>query len=161
MRKLTPKETATLRDRRKNFHAFMEVIHSATEEFIRLVRVSDPEPYIQDLEKFLPVLENWLRDEDLNRLSEDDRLWLQVRIGYIVGELLLKRFDAIWMVCDDPNSKFFLRFVLGYFQRGVKKGLILDPIEAGGVYLESPPPRSLLAVLDSIEELKPKSRKGQ
>jgi len=84
-----------------------------------------------------------------------------VQIGYFVGELLSQRFDAMWIICEDPKSKFFLRYVLGYFKHGVKKRLILDPIEVAGVYLETPPPRSLLAVLDSIEELKPKPPKGR
>lgn len=160
MRDLTPEETATLDDRWKNFQAFVSLIRPAIEEFIRLVMAVDPKPYLEDFEKLLLALEQGLRDEDLSRLSDDDRLWLQVRIGYIIGELLSQRFEAMWHICEDPQSKFFLRYVLGYFKRGVKKGLILDPIEAAGVYLETPPPRSLLAVLDSIEELKPKARKG-
>jgi hypothetical protein len=160
MRKLTPEETLTLEDRWKNYGAFLKDIRPAVEEFIRLVG-HNPDPYIQDFEKFLPALEDWLRDQDVNHLSEDDWLWLQVQIGYFIGELLSQRFDAMWIICEDPESKFFLRYVLGYFKHGVKKGLILDPIEVAGVYLESPPPRSLLAVLDSIDELQPDVRRGR
>lgn len=161
MRELTPEETATLHERWRNYRVFLHDIRPAIEDFIRLRVTENPQPYFQDLEKFLPVLEDWLRDEDLSGVSPDNLLWFQVHIGFFVGELLSRRFEAMWTICEDPGSKFFLRYVLGYFKHGVKKRLILDPIEVAGVYLETPPPRSLLAVLDSIEELKPTASKGQ
>jgi len=52
MRELTPQETLTLKDRWKNYGAFLKDMRPAVEEFIRLVIGPNPEPCIHDFEKF-------------------------------------------------------------------------------------------------------------
>ena len=157
MRNLTPEEISTRDRRREGLRSFLGAIRPALVEFIRSIIVESPEEYIQEPERFLPVLENWLKYEDLSKLSPDDRLWLQFRLAYVIAELMQRRFDAVWIVDEDPGSKFFLRYVLGFFKGGVKTGLVLDPVVVAIAYLELPPPRSLVSLLDSIDELKPEA----
>ena len=155
MRDLTAEEIAVRTLRRQGLPQFLSCVQPGLEEFISSVVVESPERYIQDLEQFMSVLELWLSAQDLRGLSRGDFLWLQTRIAYLIGQLMRLRFDAVWILDEDTESKFFLRYVMGYFKHGVKAGVVLDPMTVASAYLETPPPRSLTALLDSIEELKP------
>jgi len=154
-RELTPQEQEIVNDKLQLFPKFLSDVNPGIHRLMKQV-IDHPEPYLYDLEKFLPVLEDWLRDLDLSSVPRSSWPWLELHIGYVYGTLLACLFDPTWQVCQDPDSKFFGRFVLGQFKHGVKKGLIVDPFEAVAECLETPPPRSFLSQLHStIQELNP------
>ena len=151
MRELTPDERATRDRRRAALPGFVSSSKPALLDFAGRVNVEDPARIAADPDALLPVLDNFLRDEDLSGLPTDDLRWLQVTLTYFIGELMIARHRGRWMLQEDPGARFFLRYVIGDLQAPPTAGLVIDPISVASEYLALPPGRSLPALIDEIE----------
>lgn len=87
-------------------------ISSATErrEQIKALNYSseNPQTAVEQPDIFLKVLGAFLKAEDISELEQKDRKWL----------LFLYRYGGIRFLNEDLEAKSFLRYVVGYFEKG-------------------------------------------
>jgi hypothetical protein len=153
MRELTEAEVELRTKRRKAFRSFVGDSKPAIMEFAEFLGVENPQTAVEQPEKFLKVLEAFLKVEDISELEQKDREWLHLRLMYFIGQLLLYRYGGIWFLNENPEAKSFLRYVVGYFERGsVPKNLSVDPFSVVEDFLVEPPERSLLSTIKKVEE---------
>ena len=153
MRELTAKEVEIRTKRRKAFRSFVADIKPAIIEFAEFVGVENPQTAVEQPDKFLQVLEAFLKAEDISELEQKDREWLHLRLMYFIGQLLLHRYGGIWFLNENPEAKSFLRYVVGYFEKGsVPKNLSVDPFSVVEDFLVKLPERSLISTIKEVEE---------
>lgn len=153
MRELTATEVELRTKRRKAFRSFVADIKPAIMEFAEFVGVENPQTAVEQPEKFLKVLEAFLKAEEISELEQKDKEWLHLKLMYFIGQLLLDRYGGIWFLNENPESKSFLRYVVGYFEKGsVPKDLSVDPFSVAEDFIAQPPGRSLISSIKEVEE---------
>lgn len=153
MRELTAEEVEIRTKRRKAFRSFVADIKPAVLEFAEFIGVENPQTAVEQPENFLKVLEAFLKVEDVSELEQKDKEWLHLRLMYFIGQLLLHRYGGIWFLNENLEAKSFLRYVVGYFERGaVPKNLSVDPFSVVEDFLALPPERSLILTIKEVEE---------
>ena len=147
MRPLTESERE-LRDRREaEFDQFFSECMPVLEDFFDRLEVPDPGAVVEHPGRFLTVLDTFMRHQEV----PDDRIWIQTRIAYYVGEWLKERFGGCWQLNDIPDSRYFLQYVVGGFTRGVRApNAMVQPFFIAHEFLDMPVPRSLSELLASV-----------
>ncbi len=153
MRELTLEEKEIQTKRRKAFRSFVAGIKPAIIEFAGFVGVENPQTAVDKPEKFLQVLELFLKNQDISELDREDQQTFHTMLMYYVGELLLYRHGGIWFLNENPDSESFLHYVVGYFERdGVSKELFLDPFNIIQGFMQTKIGRSLTEIIREAEE---------
>jgi hypothetical protein len=141
-------DRALLERRRAHFEAFVADAQPATEDFVRTAIVEDPEPYLANLELFIPAFAEMIRAEDL----DDDALrWLHVRTMYMLGQYLCQRFDAQWVLDEVPGSPLFGNYCID-IPVSATGSYRVDPSELTFDMLSAPVPRDVYGVLNPVLE---------
>jgi len=78
-------------------------------------------------------------------LTEEQLIWLRVRLAYFIATLLMHRHGGQLCVQDDHSRDFFTNYVVSNFERGLPAAAIVDPFVAAYMVLDVPPPRSVIA----------------
>lgn len=153
MRNLTESEKTVRDERAKRFEAFLEERMSMMADFADRLGLENPPMIVADPASYLGPIAGFMENQEID---PEDRAWIGARIGCFVGELLIQRFGGYWFLNEIPDSKFFLRYVVGGFNSPIPPAMMVDPFEVASAYLEQPPGRSLTKLLATVErELSP------
>jgi hypothetical protein len=144
MRELTVGERTTLERRKAAFDVFFRESMPVLAEFVELLGLPDPCLVINEPDRFLPPVAEWV---DRQEVSNDDRDWIAARLGYFIGYVLAARLGGHWMVVEDPDSPLFARYVVGGFVAPRNPLAIADPFAMAIAYLECAPPRNLVNLI--------------
>ena len=158
MRQLTEAETVTRTRRRQSWQEFVSQSRPTLEEFAMLLQAEHPTQAWEHPDSLIPAAEALTRDVHFDEMGQDERRWLQAVLIYLVGQVFIRRHGGLWTLEENPDSKFFLRYVVGFMKGGVRPGATVDPSFLVEVYLNSPPGRSLTTLLAEAEQdIKPQS----
>jgi hypothetical protein len=153
MRDLNPQEIEIRTQRRKAFRGFVAGIKLALMEFAEFVGVENSQTAVDQPEKFLEVLEVFLKPQDLSELDQKDKETLHLMLMYFIGQLFLHRYGGIWFLNENPEAQSFLNYVVGYFKRGsVSKKISVDTFSLAEDFIAKQPGRSLIATIKEVEE---------
>jgi hypothetical protein len=84
------------------------------------------------------------------RVDPEDRVWTLTRLGYFIGELLIQRLGGCWFLNEIPDSRSFLRYVVGRFTSIRNPHAMSDPFFVADVFLSEPTGRSLSYTVDQV-----------
>ena len=148
IRELTLQESTLLEKRRAGFQAFLEERMPVLTDFVQRLALHDPALVLVDAERYLPSLDQWLKDQ---LVDSTDRVWLLTRLGYFIGEYLVQRHGGCWLLNEIPDSTTFGRYVVGRFVKVSNRSAMFDPFAIADDCISCPPGRSLISLLSSVE----------
>jgi hypothetical protein len=148
MRELTSDEQALRDKRRTGFDAFFQESIPVVVDFVTNLELPEPHMVLIEPEKFQAPIGAWMSSQ---QVTAEDRVWILTRLGYFVGHLLNSRHGGHWFLNEAPDSRYFLRYVVGRFTRLPNPNAMVDPFHVADVYLSEPPGRSLSAILNEVE----------
>jgi hypothetical protein len=137
----------TLEQRRANFDRFLQERMPVLVDFVERLQLPNPQLVIAEPDLYLQAVSDFMQDQIV---MPEDRVWVLTRLGYFIGELLIQRFSGCWHVDEDPESRFFTRYVVGQFARVPRPTSRVDPFAVADAYLSEPPRRNLSK---SVEEV--------
>ena len=149
MRDLTVEETEQLEQRRARFDQFLSERLDLLTAFAQALDLAHPPKIVAEPEHFLPAIDLFMRQQVVDPA---DRTWIRARLGYFLGELLAQRLRGAWLVNATPESRSFLRYVVGNFSSLRNRQAMVDPFQIADAFLNEPPGRSLSRVVQQIEE---------
>lgn len=149
MRELTDAERELLETRRVEFPEFYAELMPVLVDFVNRLGIEPAHIVLTDAVGVVPLVGTVLQDMPVG--SEDDRVWLLTRVGYLVGEYLVQKYGGCWFVNEDPESRTFARNVVGQFAALGESGARVDPFQVAQEYVDAPPGRDLVALLDDVE----------
>jgi hypothetical protein len=76
-----------------------------------VLRVS-PERYTEDPLTLLPALQNYVDRLPLNEFEQSDWITLHTDLTSYLGDLLVRRHDAMWVMADDAASPAGFRYLV-------------------------------------------------
>lgn len=147
MRELTEDERRKRDRRRAAFDEFLAARMPVLADFADRLGLQQPAMIVADPSAFLPAISTYLTQQ---AVSPEDRLWILERLGYYFGELLVQQFAGRWLIDEVPDSRYFLRYVVGGFRRLRNPAAMIDPFEVADAYLSTPPGRDMQALLDDV-----------
>jgi hypothetical protein len=147
MRALTEEEKQTYERRKAMLDEFVSESMPVMADFAERLGLPEPTMIVNDPESYLPAIDAFMRNQVV---KPDDRVWIITRLMYIVGEVLIQRLGGIWLLNDIPDSKFFLKYVVGDFSGIKRAGSQADAGAVAHRYVMSDPPRRSL--VDMIDE---------
>jgi hypothetical protein len=83
--------------------------------FFRTIGAPEVGGLVHQPDRYLPLLDAWLREQDWQGLGDEDRLSLATNLQYYIAHVLMQRHHATWGLNDDPDSPHFLRYVVTNF----------------------------------------------
>jgi len=145
---MTPEEQKLLVERRKCFDGFLEELCPVLHEFAEDLQLPNPPMILVEPDDYVAPIAQFMRDQIV---GEDDRIWVITRLAYFIGEVLCKRLEGCWFLNDWPETRYFLRYVVGQFGAGTRPNVMADPFEAASEFIAHPPGRNLGKFIDEIE----------
>jgi len=149
MRELTEEEKATRDLLREGFDQVYEEMMPVLADFVERLGASEPALVIMHPERYLNLIDDFMRDQVV---SPENRFWIGIRIGYYIGELFVQRFGGCWSLNEIPDSRYFLRYVVGSFSRIKNHNAMFDPFYSADLFVTEPPGRSLTRLVEEIAE---------
>lgn len=149
MRRLTETEQRTLDRRRREFAVFIEEMEPVLSDFVDRLGLPNPKTAATASEAFLEPIDAFMGNQVI---SNDDRVWIVTRLGYLIGQILNQRLGGTWLVNDNPNSLLFLRYVVGRFERVKNPQATVDPFDVATAFVSQPPGRSLSGIISEVEQ---------
>jgi hypothetical protein len=149
MRDLTSAEKELIDRRRAKLDKFLDERMPVLADFVERLELPDPPMVLVESEKYLPALDQWLRDQVI---EASDRGWVLTRLGYFAGEYLVQRLGGCWFLNDGPDTKYFARYVVGRFSGAANRNAMVDPFEIAAEVVDAPPGRSFMRLLRSVED---------
>ncbi|MEO1054875.1 MAG: hypothetical protein AAFX87_29850 [Bacteroidota bacterium] len=137
---------ASLEKRKAGFESFLSERMPILTEFMTDLGYEEPHMVLLDAEQFVDSLDQYL---SLQQIEEGDRNWLLTIMGYFIGEWAVQRFDGYWLLNEQRDSRTFLKYVVGGFNRG-KENAVVDPFEVAKDFTEEPIGRSLRKYIDEL-----------
>jgi hypothetical protein len=116
-------------------------------EFIALLGMPNPHMVLMEAQQYLPAVDSYMKRQTV---APEDRIWILTRLGYFIGELLVQRFAGCWFLDEIPDSRYFLRYVVGRFARIPNPNAMVEPFYTADVYLSQLPEQSLTGIIDKV-----------
>jgi len=148
LRELTEDERETLARRREGFDGFVAERMPVLADFAKGLALDEPAMIVADPQRYLPAIDAFMRSQTI---LEEDRFWILTRIGYFVGEVLVQRLGGCWLLNEVPDTRSFLRYVVGSFARVENPNAMVDPFQAVFPFLIEPVGRDLTGLLAQVE----------
>jgi hypothetical protein len=148
VRDLTEAESGERERRRMALDAFLSERMPVLADFAEKLSLPTPPKIVARPDEYLDAIDRFMRDQVV---TTDDGPWIQTRLGYFIGELLIQKFWGCWFLNEIPDSRYFLRYVVGRFARLKNPNAMVDSFEIAYVYLNEPPGRSLKNLLTEVE----------
>ena len=148
MRELTEAEQAERGRRKTQFDAFLAERLPVLVEFIERLELPHAPMVVVEANAFLPAIDQYMEKQ---QIGPDDRGWIMTRIGYFVGEWFVQKYGGCWYLNETPDTRYFLRYVVGKFARIQNKNAMIDPFSIAETFVESASPRSLVNLLADVE----------
>lgn len=142
-------KSSPLEQRKKDFPMFYNELMPSLVDFISKIGIAPSHEVLTQTPQYAPFVESAL--EEIAIVEADDRTWLLVRIGYFIGEYFAQKFGGFWHVNEIFESRYFGRYVVGKFSLGGNSASMIDPFEIAQVFVDSPAPRKLTALLSEVE----------
>jgi hypothetical protein len=147
VRNLSDQEEKELARRKAGFDAFLQERMPVLVDFMQALELQNAADVLQDAEKFVSPLDVYLKDQTI---TDDDRIWILTRLGYFIGELLVQKLNGCWLLNENPDSRTFMRYVVGQFSKIKNTQAMIDPFFVADTYLSEAPGRSLVAILEEL-----------
>lgn len=158
MRELTVSEKAEHDRRLAQFNLFLEERMPVLTDFVGRLTLPDPPMVLIDADSFLVGISEFMEGQ---KATAEARTWILTRIGYFIGEWLIQKYGGCWFLNAIPDTRYFLRYVVGQFSRLPNQSAMIDPFHVAEAFLDCPCPRSLASMLANIEaELTVKAKEG-
>jgi len=142
-------EHLTLDRRRREFAVFLEEMEPVLSDFAGRLGLPNPNTATTEPEKFLEPVDAFMKEQII---SDEDRIWILARVAYLIGQVLNQRLEGTWLLNENPNSLFFLRYVVGRFKRVRNPQATVDPFDVSTAFLSQPPGRSLAGIISEVEQ---------
>lgn len=151
MRELTAEERE-LRDRRKaGFEQLYNEMLEVLVDFAERLQLPNPPRILAEAERYLEAIDEFMAEQEV---LLDDRDWVHARLAYYIGELLVQKFGGCWFLNEIPDSRFFLHYVVGRFNRIKNPNAMVDPFLVADTYLREKDVRSLKDIIaETADEL--------
>jgi hypothetical protein len=149
MTAMTPRDAALLKEREDDFDNFYTALIPTLVEFMGRMGIEPSREVLKSAVQFAPHLDSAL--SSITWQSDQERNWLLLRVGQFVGEYFVQKYQGCWYVNTIPDSRYFARYVVGRFARLGSTLPMLDPFQVAQAFVDSPPPRSLRTLLDSVD----------
>lgn len=135
-----------LSERKLGLNAFLQQRMSILVDFIG--QLGFPEPYrvLNETHLFIRGVSDWIAHQ---QISPTDRAWLASRMGYLIGEYLIAQFKGEWFVCDNEESEYVGRYVVGRFLLLPHNNASVDPMEAAMSVVSGQ--KQLITVLEDVK----------
>jgi hypothetical protein len=147
-RELTPEEMGLRERRRSALPTFLEERMPVLADFADRLELREPARIVAEPERYLAAIDEFMRDQEVR---EEDRIWILTRIGYYIGELLVRRLSGRWFLNEIPDSRFFLHYVVGAFGHARNANAMVAPFEVAASFVAQPPGRSLALLVSEVE----------
>jgi hypothetical protein len=151
MRDLTSEEQRILAQRQDEFPRLVAEIAPGVIELATYLGHEPPHTALRVPERFLLELERFLRTVELGQMSEGQMIWLNTRLAFFVIELLVHRHGGHPFVQMDPDSDYFLHYVVGNFDDGTPRTTIVEPFDLTYAVLHQPLGRSLVGAITDLQ----------
>jgi hypothetical protein len=148
MRELTEHEQGERDRRRAGLDSFLAQRMPVLSDFAQRLELRDPPMIVANPDRFLPSIDAYMKDQIV---TPEDRVWILTRLGYLIGEVLVQRLSGSWFLNEIPDSRYFLRYVVGRFAGAPNPAAMVDPFQVADAYLSRPPGRSLSAIVSQVE----------
>lgn len=148
MRELTEMEMTDLGRRKAQFDSFLEQRMPVLTNFIERLELPNAPLALVEADTFLPAISQYMESQ---RIDAGDRTWILTRIGYFIGEWLVQRYDGCWYLNEAPDTRYFLRYVVGKFTGISNQNAMIDPFSIAEEFVDSPCPRNLINVLADVD----------
>lgn len=148
MRNLTVGEIALREHRRAEFQGFVRERIPVLIDFAERLRLIEPQSIVTDPKRYVAPISDFMRDQVI---TEDDRIWVLTRIGYLIGDVLARTFNGDWLLNEMPDSRYFLHYVVGRFSGVKNPNAMVAPFEAAQYFVSQPPGRDLAGLIAEIE----------
>lgn len=149
MREITDQERKRQNLLRKEFDRFIDERFPILADFAERLELHDHSMIVIDPERYLASIDAFMKNQTVN---PEDRVWILTRLGYFIGELLIQHFGGIWFLNEIPDSRYFLRYVVGRFAAIKNRDAMVDPFYVADVFLSEPPGRSLISIVHQLEK---------
>lgn len=146
MRQLTSEENKILAERKAKFDKFLNERMPVLVDFISALNIPSPHYVLLNAENFIDPLDSYLKNQTI---EEEDKNWLITRIGYFLGELFVQKFGGYWFINETPDTRTFLRYVVGGFGK-TNSNIAIDPFEIAKDYANELDGRSLKKYIEEI-----------
>lgn len=150
MRTLTAEEQSLLKRRQAGFDQFLHERMPVLTDFFERLGYQDAAMVLVEPARFLEPLDGFLQKQNVDD-DPDTRVWIQVRLGYFLGELLIARHGGHWFLNVVPDTRYFLHYVVGQFQHPINANAVVDPMVAANIFLAESSPRSLVKFVEELE----------
>mgnify|MGYP003668084495 FL=1 len=148
MRELTQLEMADLGRRKAQFNSFFEERMPVLTDFIERLELPNAPMVLVEANTFMPALSQYMESQ---QIDGEDRTWILTRIGYFIGEWLVQRYGGGWYLNEVPDTRYFLRYVVGRFSGIPNQNAMIDPFSIAELFVDSPCPRSLVNMLADVD----------
>ncbi|MDR3406138.1 MAG: hypothetical protein P4L99_26870 [Chthoniobacter sp.] len=146
---LTEEQRAVLERRKASFDAYFGESMPALVDFCTRLKLPEPYRVVNSPSVFLGAIDAWLAGPAQTSASTpEDRTWLAARLAYYTGYLLTERFGGNWFVDENPQSRYFARYVVGQFAH--RPAVRVDPTEVAMAFLSGNEGKSFSAFFATI-----------
>ena len=149
MRPLTDDERNLLDKRKAEFDEFLEGMTEDLADFAENLELPEPAMIIAKPSNYLSSISEFMQNQDI---AHEHRASLSLDIGFFIGELLNEKLDGTWFLNEWPDTPSFLHYVVGSFEGDASRGTIVDPFEAGVMFIDMPPGRRLDLFVEDLEK---------
>jgi hypothetical protein len=147
---LTREQQETLSRRRGAFDSYFAESMPALANFLSDIGAANPTLVVNDPAAYIAVLDQWLRTAGfVVPPTEQERIWLISRLGYFIGYVLTQRHGGCWFVDDQPESRWFARYVVGQFHDS--PNVRVDPNHVAAEFVDHRSHRSLEDLFTALE----------
>jgi len=147
--RMKAEENILLQKRQQDFTDFYAKLLPALVDFIGKIGIQPAHEVLNHAVQFEPYVSQATGNFVVE--DEDDRTWLETKMGYYIGEYFVQKHSGCWYMNEIPNSRYFARFVVGKFNISSQRALMLDPFEVAAAYVSEAPTRALRNLLAEVE----------
>jgi hypothetical protein len=147
-RELTASERTRRDELAAGFDAFITEQFDVLVDFFQKIGRADPVLLLHQPDAYLPLLDAWLGQQNWQEYDEQDRIRLATRIGYFLAQVLITRYHGAWALNENPDSRFFLRYVVTHFAQPGEFVVSRDP---------GKPTEALVSALAEVPVIVPKN----
>lgn len=105
----------------------------------------------EHLMEFVILVAEFMRDQDVD---EETRVWITVRIGYLLGEYFAARYEGYWGVNERVDSPQYGHYVIFAPAPSLEhKAYPIAVFEAANEFVHQAPERDLVSMIEEIEQL--------
>lgn len=91
-----------LRDRKSNLNKFLEQRMPVLVEFFESLGFQDSYLVLLETDAFVKPFSDFMEDQTID---DEDRNWIHVRVGYLIGEWYIQSKGGFWEIDENPDSR--------------------------------------------------------